>query len=603
VKLQAYRFGRSSVPDDMAEGAGGGDYPTVVSDLTVEPDAPALFAGGTDLSVTDLVPEDLAAPEYEPAEDFWVESDLEEPGAPWWQARETWLTATAVVAVVAVVAASLAVSGGSSQAKRLSYTFPVEAFPQSGLTVSRTWTLEGGNHPVLHGDLIFYPSRSERVQVEELLPKSLVMQASRVVFVPKPRVVSEDPVVVSYAVAPASGGVTSAAYDIPVPKSDLTMGALQGWVAEETRESGQRYLAQHSLASVHLTPASIVIKKGGAPYQLAMSGLQTDGQPAATVAFGSAKWSVANPKVAKVSDRGLVSGLAAGKTTVRAVVGKLTATASVTVSTAANVKATPPLKILTPGPLLGLGPSSIPTSLGVLSAGGGTVLAHHNKPVKAKTPRVSKHTAPPPVTPPVRPPVVVPPVVTPPVVCTAPAPLSVAAGAGPDDTSVTVSWVPPAVPSGCTFSAYLLSGSGPAQVLSGTSFTYSGLAAGSTVQFAVAIGYSASGGPVQSAAVASNSYTLPAAPPPPPVCDAATETAPSGLAANPTANPGEFTVSWLGAGATSPCAVTGETALLDGGAVSNGSLVTLASGSHTLTVTATFADATSQSASLPIDVP
>ena len=54
-----------------------------------------------------------------------------------------------------------------------------------------------------------------------------------------------------------------------------------------------------------------------------------------------------------------MTGLTPGKTTVRAQVGKLSATATVTVSAAANVRVTPPLKPLQPGPLTGIGPNAI----------------------------------------------------------------------------------------------------------------------------------------------------------------------------------------------------------------------------------------------------
>ena len=108
-------------------------------------------------------------------------------------------------------------AGRQVKTKRIAYTFPVEAFPQTGVTVSRTWTLYGGQHPSLHGDLTFYSSRSDQVTVEELLPKSLVTQASKVTFIPKPKIVSEDPVVASYSISSALDGVTSAEYTIPLP--------------------------------------------------------------------------------------------------------------------------------------------------------------------------------------------------------------------------------------------------------------------------------------------------------------------------------------------------------------------------------------------------
>ena len=133
--------------------------------------------------------------------------------------------------------------------------------------------------------------------VEELLPKSLVSQASKVTFIPKPKIVSENPVVASYSISSALDGVTAAEYTIPLPAgSPYTLAALHNWATEQSAESGQRYLKSHTLETISLTPANIVVKKGGAAYQLAISGLQQDGTPAPTIAFGTAKWSVANTK-------------------------------------------------------------------------------------------------------------------------------------------------------------------------------------------------------------------------------------------------------------------------------------------------------------------
>ncbi len=137
--------------------------------------------------------------------------------------------------VVALVLSLLAFSGPQVKTKRISYTFPVEAFPQTGVTVSRTWTLYGGDHPSLHADLTFYSSRSDQVTVEEPLPTSLVSKSSQVTFIPKPKIVSDDPVVASYTISSALDGVTSAQYTIPLPASTpYTLAVLHKWAAEQS---------------------------------------------------------------------------------------------------------------------------------------------------------------------------------------------------------------------------------------------------------------------------------------------------------------------------------------------------------------------------------
>ncbi|HEX4015929.1 MAG TPA: Ig-like domain-containing protein [Frankiaceae bacterium] len=591
MKTTSRRFGRATTPEVMDEGMGGGDYPVVVSDLSV--DSPIQV-------IPDARPDELTVsadpPQYVDDDNFWGTGDKERKPRPWLHARRTWYVATAIGCILAIIATMVALNtGGGHQTKRVAFTFPVEAFPQSGVTVSRTWTLYGGAQPTLQGSLIFYSSRSDEVTVDELLPKSLVTKASQVTFLPKPKIVSEDPVVASYTIAPALDGVTSVTYQLPIPAGDFTLAALHRWASEQTAETGQRYLASHQLASVHITPASIVVKKGGAAYQLAVSGLQTDGQAAPTIAFGSATWSVANPKIAKVSSKGMVTGLAPGKTTVKAVVGKLSATANVVVSAAANVRATPPLKPLTAGALGTSLPNTTPSSIGPLP----TSPASANHTPKKKPPVVA-HPKPPVVihSPP---PVVVPPVITPPAVtCSPAAPTGVAASGGADGTSITVSWTTPAVPAGCTLSAYFVSGTGVApQVLSGNDFTYTGLAAGS-YSFSVSIGYDTVGAPVTSGAVGSNPVTI-AGPPPPPVCANSPAT---GLSGTPTANPGEATIAWTSGVAGAPCTFSTESAVIDGGTpVGNGSTVSgLVTGPHTLTVTTSFSDGTIQTASAGFDV-
>ncbi len=562
MKATSRRFGRSTAYEVVDEGMGGGGYPVVVSDLSVESPVRVIAdSAPADLTVTQ---EPAAQPPYSGDDDnFWGTGEQEKAPRAWWRRRMTYIVATAIVAVVAVVASMLAFSGGSSQAKRVSYTFPVEAFPQTGVTVSRTWTIYEGKHPTLHGDLNFYSSRSDQVTVEELLPKSLVTQASQVTFLPKPRVISEDPVVVSYSISSALDGVTAATYNIPLPAgSDLTLAALHRWAAEQASETGQRYLASHTLKSIHITPASIVVKQGAAAYQLAVSGLQADGDPAPTVAFGAATWSVANPKVAKVSDKGLVTGLAIGRTTVRASVGKLSATATVVVSAAANVKATS-------GPL-----------------SNGSVNTPVKQPVAQTTPKPVTGSQPPVGSPPLNP-------NPPPVVCPTapPAPSGVTAFAT-SDTSATVTWAAPSVPAGCgfTLAGYSVTGSGVATATA-TSASFSGLTSGSTVQYAVTASY----GTYNSVAVESNAVTLPI-----PVCDATSETAPGTPAATAsTTVAGEVAVSWGSAGFVSPCAVSSYTVLVNGvasqsGLTGNGATLESQTGTVSVAVTAVFADGTSQ---------
>ena len=230
-KTRRWRRTRADHPVDEAE------QPRVVilPDVSVEPPLQVI----PDVDGLQTLTEQ--PPNYGDGGNFWssVGTEPEQAPRPWWRRRTTYAIATVLVTVVAVVVSLIAFSGPQVKNKRIAYTFPVEAFPQTGVTVSRTWTLYGGQHPSLHGDLTFYSSRSDQVTVEEILPSSLVSQASQVTFIPKPTIVSQNPVVASYSISSALDGVTSAEYTIPLPATTpYTLAVLHKWAAEQSADSG-----------------------------------------------------------------------------------------------------------------------------------------------------------------------------------------------------------------------------------------------------------------------------------------------------------------------------------------------------------------------------
>ncbi len=203
-----------------------------------------------------------------------------------------------------------------------------------------------------------------------------------------------------------------------------------------------------------------------------------------------------------------MTGLAPGKTTVRAVIGKLSATATVTVSAAENVKATPPLKPLKSGPLVAT-PNTFPSSIGLLPTNGVTNPPTHT-PTHAPTTGGTKPVVPPP------------PVNPPPVVCPTAPPVPTDVTAFPtSDTSVAVSWGAPSVPAGCgfTLTGYSVSGAdGAGTALSaivpvgGSSAAFSNLAGG-TASFSVVASYGAVNSAAAGASAAVNGPPAAAAAP------------------------------------------------------------------------------------------
>ena len=208
--------------------------------------------------------------------------------------------------------------------------FPAESFPALGVTENRSWAVTGGAHPMLHGTLVFHTSKNVLARVNELLPKSLVSNVSRVTFRPAPKVIQADPVV-QYTLPTQAGQTVTETYDIPIATSDVSMSAMQRWAAEQIAQTGDVYREAHKLMSMGIAPAKVAVP-AGSQVQLQLIGKLADGTPAPSVAFGGATFSSANPAIATVSKTGAVTGVAAGTTKVVAKLGTLSATVPVTVT-------------------------------------------------------------------------------------------------------------------------------------------------------------------------------------------------------------------------------------------------------------------------------
>jgi serine/threonine-protein kinase len=210
--------------------------------------------------------------------------------------------------------------GNSTTIPTFTVKFATEAFPQQGMTVDRTWTLQGGKTPALHGVLSFRPSKTGVVQMDEILPKTLVTDASLVKFSPQPKVISADPVV-RYTVQGIAGQVITDTYDVPVAPSDVTMTNLQNWAAQMLAQSGETYrTGTNQVTAISLSPTPVSIETGQT-LQLQPGGKLANGQQAPTVALGGAVFSVDNKKIATVSSTGLVTGISTGITTVHMKLG------------------------------------------------------------------------------------------------------------------------------------------------------------------------------------------------------------------------------------------------------------------------------------------
>ncbi|HEX4432498.1 MAG TPA: protein kinase, partial [Frankiaceae bacterium] len=253
--------------------------------------------------------------------------------------------AAAVVVVAGATGTVVAVagSGGGGGSARITTAapsasptlrFPEASFPALGVTENRTWTVTGGEHPTLHGVLVFHTTKAGGGQINELLPKSMVSDASRVTFRPEPKVILADPVV-QYTLPDKAGQTVTDTYDVPVSASDVSLNAMQRWAAEQIAESGDAYRKSHALLSMGFQAGTVSVP-AGSQAQLQLLGKQADGAPAPSVAFGGAAFKSADPTVATVSKLGVVTGVSPGTTEVTGMLNNLRASVLVTVTPAST---------------------------------------------------------------------------------------------------------------------------------------------------------------------------------------------------------------------------------------------------------------------------
>jgi serine/threonine-protein kinase len=257
-------------------------------------------------------------------------------------------------AVGGVVAVSSGGGGGGGKANSVTTTpaaaaaslkFPAATFPNLGVTESRTWSVSGGAHPTLHGTLVFHTTKNVLAQINEMLPKSLVSNVSRMTFKPMPKVINPDPIV-QYTLPTTAGQTVTETYDIPISADDVSMSSMQRWAAEQIAQTGDAYRQTHTVKSMTIQPKEVSVP-AGSQAQLQLVGKLADGTAAPSVAFGGATFTSADPAIATVSKTGQVSGVGAGKTFVVAKLGTLTAAVPVTVSA---TQAPESASVVTPGP-------------------------------------------------------------------------------------------------------------------------------------------------------------------------------------------------------------------------------------------------------------
>ncbi len=250
------------------------------------------------------------------------------------------IAAVALLAVTAAGGALVAWRAGYGAAKEpaaVVLPFAVETYPDSGLRVSRTWTLSGRSGDHLQGELRVVATRATAATLYELLPGALSQQAlSNVTFTPKPDEVRQPDSAVGYRIAGARGGSWTFTYAAPVTRGELTLGRLQQWAREESRDAEAFRRAQgltqpSVIASLQLAPTVMQLQAGGAPHLLLVSGYYPGGRAAPADVVAGARYVVDRPRVVGVGQDGRVTPREVGSATVTVALGPLSAAARVVV--------------------------------------------------------------------------------------------------------------------------------------------------------------------------------------------------------------------------------------------------------------------------------
>jgi len=304
----------------------GGEGPFVVSAVTPDDDAPTMIRATS------------ARPRPEAPADQPAAGPASLPPRRSRRRLAFSALATAVVAALAVGAMVLRSEPAkvSTNAEVVTYSSaPVQL--ASGVLILRSWEVEAGADPVLTSTLTMTNTTDQPLtdEVEEVIPKGIAADVSRVVFEPEPdATVETDPVVLYRLRGLPAGASQTFTYTVPVTAEGDWREQLAAWDVERQETAASRGLDAITLESLIAAPSSVTLGVDET-VAVAVTGRMSDGTDAAPEVLSGITFWADDTSVVEltVDDSGVVlRGLEVGEAEVTAQAGDVTAVIAVKVT-------------------------------------------------------------------------------------------------------------------------------------------------------------------------------------------------------------------------------------------------------------------------------
>jgi hypothetical protein len=245
---------------------------------------------------------------------------------PWAGRRRAAGLAAAALLVAALAAVGLTLlprSPGTAAAATVSYQLSPSRFAD-GLTVAREWTLSGPRGVDFRERLSISNNsgRVVRAELEEAVPAFLARGIASIRLSAGAKVIDQGRQI-SWPVRVAGHGQAVLGYHGTIAPGGVTTARLSG-LAKSYGQPGSGLVIPGSspvrLASLTIRPGPVRLTAGEA-MQLTVTGAMSNGGRASGSLLATARWTSADPAVARVSRLGRVTAVAPGKTKITVVIG------------------------------------------------------------------------------------------------------------------------------------------------------------------------------------------------------------------------------------------------------------------------------------------
>ena len=249
------------------------------------------------------------------------------------------------VAIGVLVAAVLAVVGltllprspGTAAAAKATYQFNPSQFAD-GLTVAREWTL-GGTHGVDFAERLTLTNSggsAVHVDLDEAVPAAIAGDLVSLRLSAGAHLI-DDGREIRWPVRVAGHGQAVLGYQATIAPDGVSAARLAG-LATAYKPSGPALVIPASslirLRSLTIGPGPVRLASGQIK-RLAISGTMSNRAKAAASVLSAARWTTANPRVARVNQSGVVTAVAPGTTRITVIIDGVRAWVRVVVTAAA----------------------------------------------------------------------------------------------------------------------------------------------------------------------------------------------------------------------------------------------------------------------------